>query len=357
MVDSLKHHAHRKDYVHTQGIQPLRQAISHYYQQQFAVSSYAEDVVVGPGSKELIFLTQLALKRSLLLPRPSWVSYEPQARLLGLGIHWIDTTSENDWKLNPENLEIFLRAHLKEEFTIILNYPGNPTGAVYTEEELAELVAVFRQYGVVVISDEIYAEFTFDKKHDSIATLYPESTIVCSGLSKWCGAGGWRLGYLIFPQEMNAVKETVIQAGSETYSCAATPIQYAALKAFENGQDIREYTASCKSILKSAHQLVYKTLDNKKIKMRPSKGGFYGLLEFDSTHYIYDTSSSLCHDLLKDTGVAILHGSAFGMPAHQLAARLAYVDFDGATLLQNPDSVDTGLLKIKEAIYKLNDWL
>ncbi len=356
MVEALKSHAYRKDYVHTQGIIELRQAISHYYQQQFSVSSYAEDIIVGPGSKELIFLAQLALNRSLLLPRPSWVSYEPQANLLGLSTYWVDTNSDQDWKLDPARLEVFLRAHLKEEFVIILNYPGNPTGAVYSESELQALVKVFSQYGVIVISDEIYAEFTFDKKHLSIATLYPEHTIVCSGLSKWCGAGGWRLGYMIFPQEMNDIKAKVIQAGSETYSCAATPIQLAAQVAFEHGEDIQQYTSSCKSILKQAHDLVHATLDQTKLKMRPSQGGFYGLLEFDPSLYPFDTNQALCRDLLKDTGVAVLHGSAFGFASDQLIARLAYVDFDGAYLLQHPHTLRHGLAKIKEAVQKLNEW-
>ena len=356
MVEALKHHAHRKDYVHTQGILELRQAISRYYQDQFSVSSYAEDVVVGPGSKELIFLAQLAMQRSLVLPCPSWVSYEPQATLLGLSTHWIDTSADQDWKLDPNRLEVFLRAHLKEEFTIILNYPSNPTGAVYTEKELVDLVKVFRQYGVVVISDEIYGQFTYDSKHVSIATLYPERTIVCNGLSKWCGAGGWRLGYMIFPQEMNTIKTKVIQAGSETYSCAATPIQYAAQVAFENGDDIRQYTSTCNSILKQAHQLVQTTLDQSKLKMCPAQGGFYGLIEFNKSIYSHETSQALCHDLLKDTGVAVLHGSAFGLAPDQLAARLAFVDFDGAHLLEYPGAAQEGMAKIKEAIQKLNEW-
>lgn len=354
MVKELKTHAHVKDYLHTQGLDRLRDQISLYYRSRFAVASNSDQVVVGPGSKELIFLAQLKLGRSLFLPRPSWVSYEPQAKLLGLTTHWIDTTAEDEWKLTPEALRSFLVDHPNESFTTIFNYPNNPTGAIYAAKELENLTTVFREYGVVVISDEIYSEFTFENDHVSLGSIYTEGTIVSSGLSKWCGAGGWRLGYMIFPRELNDVKIGVIEAGSETYSCAAAPVQFAAIKAFELSDDIIQYTNRCNTILQTAHKLFAEGLNPEKINMISAKGGFYGLLQFNPKAYSYQDNETLCTALLEQTGVGVLRGSAFGMPSSNLCARTAFVDFDGNALLTAEELTDEHFPKLIQAIELMN---
>jgi len=356
MVEELKAHAHVKDYLHTQGLESLRESISSYYHNRFSVKSEADQIVVGPGSKELLFLSQLTLNRPLFLPKPSWVSYEPQAKLLGLSTYWIDTKADEDWKLTPESVEAFLAMHPKNSFTTIFNYPSNPTGASYTSQELESLTVVFRKYGVVVISDEIYGEFTFNAKHVSLGSVYPEGTIVCSGLSKWCGAGGWRLGYMIFPEELKHIKVGVIEAGSETYSCASAPVQFAAIKAFELGDEIQEYTQRCNTILKKAHQLFVDGLDRNKIKMVNASGGFYGLLEFSHKVFSYESSKSICTALLEQTGVGVLRGSAFGIPESKLCARMAFVDFDGPSLMKMEKITDTDFPKLVKAIKLLNEF-
>lgn len=356
MVEQLKTYAHIKDYLHTQGLLSLREKVSQYYHRKFDVDSKADNVVIGPGSKELIFLAQLSMKRSLFLARPSWVSYEPQASLLGLDTHWIDTQAKSNWKLQADDLESFLSVHNDHNFISIFNYPNNPTGAAYSLEELKALTSIFRKYGVIIISDEIYGEFTFHKKHVSLASVYPEGTIVCSGLSKWCGAGGWRLGYMIFPKELDDIKIKVIEAGSETYSCASAPVQYAAGSAFEGHEEIENYTQKCKSILIRAHNIFANGLNTERVKMVPAEGGFYGLLEFNPRVFNYPDSQSLCEDLLNQTGVAVLHGSAFGMADKVLAARMAFVDFDGEVLLEASTLNDSHFPKLHTAVELLNGW-
>lgn len=354
MVEELQKKAHVKDYLHTQGLDILREQISLYYKTRFSVESSADQIVVGPGSKELIFLAQLTLGRSLFLPMPSWVSYEPQAKLLGLQTHWIPTHAEDEWKLTPEALRRFLADHPNESFTTIFNYPNNPTGAIYTSEELKNLTSVFREYGVVVISDEIYGEFTFQNDHVSLASIYTDGTIVCSGLSKWCGAGGWRLGYMIFPKELNMTKIAVIEAGSETYSCASAPVQFAAIKAFQLGPEIIEYTKRCNHILQTAHQLFLEGLNPEKVQMVSAKGGFYGLLQFNPQAFSFQSSDAICTALLEQTGVGVLRGTAFGMPSTELCARMAYVDFDGTALLKVDELSDEHFPKLNRAIELMN---
>jgi len=356
MVEELKNNAHVKDYLHTQGLDILREQISLYYKTRFSVNSDADQIIVGPGSKELIFLAQLTIGKSLFLPRPSWVSYEPQAKLLGLETHWIPTHPQDDWKLTDKGLTDFLSNYPKGTFTTILNYPNNPTGAIYTTEELERLTRIFREHEVIVISDEIYGEFTFDRDHISLGSIYPEGTIVCSGLSKWCGAGGWRLGYMIFPNELNKIKIAVIEAGSETYSCAAAPVQFAAIKAFQLGHQIKEYTNRCKHILQTAHRLFLEGLNPQKIKMVSAKGGFYSLLQFNPEAFSFESSESLCTALLEQTGVGVLRGSAFGMPPTSLCARMAFVDFDGTALLKEEDITKNHFPKLNQAIELMNNF-
>ena len=187
----LQDHAHVKDYLHSQGLLELREKISVYYHRRFGIESIARNIIVGPGSKELLFLTQLILNRELILPKPSWVSYAPQANLLNNATHWLNTSEDNNWNLSAEELDSFLASQSgTSKHLIILNYPNNPTGKSYKEEELIRISEVARKYDLVIISDEIYGEFDFKARHISIAKYYPEGTIVCSGLSKWCGAGG-----------------------------------------------------------------------------------------------------------------------------------------------------------------------
>ena len=116
---------------------------------------------------------------------------------------------------------------------LILNYPNNPTGVTYTRDELSDLAAVARERNLLVISDEIYAMTHFSGDHVSIATYYPEGTIISTGLSKWCGAGGWRLGIAAFPLDCAELLRFVAILASETFTSVSAPIQFAAIRAYE----------------------------------------------------------------------------------------------------------------------------
>jgi aspartate/methionine/tyrosine aminotransferase len=264
--------------------------------------------------------------------------------------------------LQASALDTFLQAHPGEKFFLILNYPNNPTGTTYCEKEQKALSAVARKHDLIIISDEIYAEFDFRGQHKSLSEYYPEGTITCNGLSKWCGAGGWRLGYMIFPPALDALKKAVIQAGSETYSCASAPIQYAAIEAFSGHPSIEKYTGTARIILEYVANYIHTSLDHSKIKMQKPQGGFYGFLHFDRQYFGDKTSVDLCHRVLSETGVALLPGSAFGRDPKELTARMAFVDFDG-DLVYNDDIITNSALrtlyleipKIREAVKCLNN--
>ena len=142
-------------------------------------------------------------KASVLIPSPAWVSYEPQAQLIGHSITRIITNTENKWRVTPEGLdEAASRSPDNTQKILILNTPGNPDGLIYRQDELEELAMVMKKWNILVIADEIYALLTLDYAHGtfkSLAAFYPEGTIITTGLSKWSGAGGWRLGLLFLP--------------------------------------------------------------------------------------------------------------------------------------------------------------
>lgn len=339
VVEALRQNAHQKDYLPVRGLPELRQAVADYYLRKHGLERCAEDVLIGPGSKELMFILQLVYYGDLVIPTPSWVSYAPQAHIIGRPIRWLQTHQRHDWHLTPEELEAFCRNDPQRPRLIILNYPSNPTGSTYALQELRELARVARQYRVILLSDEIYGELHHKGQHVSIARFYPEGTIISSGLSKWCGAGGWRLGTFTFPSSLRWLLDAMAVVASETYTSTSAPIQYAAVRAFQGGDDIEAYLRQSRRILRGLGNLLTEKLRQAGVVVAQPRGGFYLFPDFCTFRerlkkYGITTSRELCEKLLQDTGVALLPGSAFGRQPEELTARLAYVDFDGRAALQ-----------------------
>ncbi|HEB96775.1 MAG TPA: aminotransferase class I/II-fold pyridoxal phosphate-dependent enzyme, partial [Sedimenticola thiotaurini] len=328
---------------------------------------------IGPGSKELMFLVQLVYYGDLVIPTPSWVSYAPQANIIGRHIRWVPTRARDGWRLTPEGLEELCRVDPTRPRILILNYPNNPSGTTYGQDELQALAEVARRYRVILLSDEIYGEVRFDGNHQSIARYYPEGTIISAGLSKWCGAGGWRLGTFTFPRNLRWLLDAVSVVASETYTSTSAPIQHAAVRAYEGGIEIERYLSNSRRILGALAQACRSRLLEAGAEVPESEGGFYLFPSFTPLREALlkrgiTSSIEFCERLLKETGVAILPGSEFGRPAAELTARIAFVDFDGARALvsaeQVPldqplpeDFVAAHCPRVVTAIDRLCDWL
>ncbi|RME56504.1 MAG: pyridoxal phosphate-dependent aminotransferase, partial [Deltaproteobacteria bacterium] len=296
------------------------------------------DVLIGPGSKELMFLLQLVYYGDLVIPTPSWVSYAPQAHIIGRHVRWVPTAREDHWMLTPQELEAICKKDPQRPRLVILNYPSNPTGRSYTVKDLKALAAVARKNRVVLLSDEIYGELHHHGRHVSIARFYPEGTIISSGLSKWCGAGGWRLGVFVFPPALRWLLEAMAVVASETFTSTAAPIQYAAVRAYEGGLEIEEYLWHSRRILRGIGTTIARRLEGAGVIVPRPQGAFYLFPDFENFREELGrrgirTNEDLCHRLLEETGVALLPGSAFGARSDALTLRLAYVDFDGARAL------------------------
>jgi aspartate aminotransferase len=256
---------------------------------------------------------------------------------------------------------------------LVLNYPSNPDGCSFNDSELGELAEVARKFHVILLSDEIYGQLHHQGKHTSVAHYYPEGTIISSGLSKWCGAGGWRLGTFTFPPELDWLLEAMAAVASETYTSVSAPIQHAAVHAFRGGTAIERYLQHARRILSVLGTQCAEMLNSAGVQVHPPTGGFYLFLNFApfterlAEREIFD-AQALCERLLADTGVAILPGVAFGRPPEELTARMAYVDFDGSTALaasemiplnqQLPDDfTELRCHNVIEAIRLIIDWV
>ena len=358
VVNELKNNAHQNKYLSMQGLNELRTAISKYSSNKNSQNYKPENIIVGPGTKELMFLLQLLFDGDILLPAPSWVSYAPQALLSRNRTHWIITKSENNWFPTGEEIEKVILKDRKKNYLLFLNSPNNPSGQICNN--LKEISTIAKKYNILILSDEIYSELSFHENFQSISQFYPEKTIISTGLSKWCGAGGWRLGHFIIPEALKELRDSLKILASETFSSVSAPIQYAAIAAYSNNHD--EYINNSRSILKLVGEYVYNNLKSNKINMNKPQGGFYLMPEFLIKKF--STSQDMCSDILEKTGVALLPGSDFGFSKERMIVRLSFTDFNGQEFMdyiKKNNKLDTSLIskfapKIVEGINKLKLW-
>ena len=358
IVLALKTNANKHAYLPMEGLEELRSAIADYLNKNNNNNFNKEDILIGPGTKELMFLTQIAFQGEILLPAPSWVSYLPQALIAKNKVHWIQTTSNSNWFPTAEQIENKIKSIKNKNLLLFINSPNNPSGTVC--KNLQEIAAIAKKNRLVVLSDEIYSQLSFDGHYKSISNFYPEGTIVSTGLSKWCGAGGWRLGFFAIPNQLRDLKNGLKTMCSESFTSVSAPIQYAAVEAYKG--DHSAYLEAVKKILSFTGSYVYKNLKSNTINVIKPEGGFYVFPEF--TNAKFSSSSAMCRDILNKTGVALLPGSDFGLDSNKMLARLSFTDFDGAGFLKNTlgsKKLDSADLKkyapnIVDGVSALKDW-
>ncbi len=347
VVEALRQNAHQKDYLQVVGLPALREAVASYHRRAQGLHVSPDRVLIGPGSKELMFLLQLVYDGDLVIPAPSWVSYAPQAKIIGRQVRWVATRRDNKWRLTADGLEQLCQVEPERPRLVVLNYPNNPTGYTYAEAELRALASTARKYGVLLLSDEIYGELDHQGAHVSIAEHYPEGTIVSAGLSKWCGAGGWRLGTFAFPAGLEWLRDAMAAVASETFTSTSAPIQYAAVRAYEGGPEIDDYLAGSRRILSALGRWCAARLRSAGIEVADPDGAFYLMPDFTPlspsllARGVAD-SPTLARRVLDETGVAFLPGVDFGRDPGELTVRIAYVDFDGTVALEAAATVPAG---------------
>ena len=358
VVEELKNNSHQNKYLPMQGLLELRNAVAKYTSKKKNFDYKSENVIIGPGSKELMFLLHIIFDGEIILPAPSWVSYAPQAILGRNKIQILQTKRENNWFPTAGEIEKVILKDKNKNYLLFLNSPNNPSGQIC--ENLEEISEIANKYNLIILSDEIYSELTFEESFKSISNFCPKKTIISTGLSKWCGAGGWRLGYFLIPDNLLEIKNMINVLASETFSAVSAPIQYAAIKAYEN--DHSNYINKSKNILNAVGNYVYENLKSNKILINKPQGGFYLMPEFLNKKF--KSSSEMCDSILHDTGVALLPGSDFGFDETKMLARLSFTDFDGQKFMNKiednqkieSDHIANLAPKIIEGVDKLKKW-
>ena len=314
-IDSLERG--KTYYTSNSGTTELRQAISEYLSRRFSLSyDPASEIIVTVGGSEAIDLTMRAVVApgdEVIIPEPSFVCYEPICRLCGGVPVIINTKEENQFKLTAGELRAAITEKTKR---LILPFPNNPTGAIMEKEDLEAIAEVLRGTDIMVLSDEIYGELTYDADHVSAASVdgMSERTVLASGFSKAYAMTGWRLGYIAAPAE---IAPQLLKIHQFAIMCAPTTSQFAAVEAMRNGDtDVemmrREYNRRRRYLVGGLRAMG--------IDCYMPRGAFYA---FPNISKFGMTSEQFCERLLREKGVAIVPGNAFGESGEGFA-RISY---------------------------------
>jgi len=295
-------------YTPNAGIPELRQAIADKFAADNGLNYRAGQVVVSNGAKHACYNAILATCQpgdEVVIPAPYWVSYPDMVRLVGAEPVIVPTSERNAWKMRAEDFENAMTPRTK---MLIMNSPGNPTGSVYTREELEAIVSVAAEEDIYVLSDEIYEKLVYDDaKHVSIASLSQEAydlTITVNGFSKAYAMTGWRLGYLAAP---DAVTRAVDSIQSHTSSNPSSFSQYGALAALKGDQ---QPLADMREEFDMRRNYMFDRLSKiSNITAVKPQGAFYILVNISQLGL---TSQNFADRLLSKANVAVVPGAAFG---------------------------------------------
>ena len=293
-------------YTSNSGLPALREEISAYLERSFSLSYDAErELLVTIGGSEAVDLAARALLDpgdEVILHYPNYVCYEPLCRMCGAKVVPIVTTERENFKVTPEALRAVITLKTK---LLVLSYPNNPTGGIMERADLEAIADVIRDTGIVVLSDEIYAELTYGSRHVSFGSLpgMKERTVVCSGFSKAFAMTGWRLGYVAAPAPILSAIRKIHQYA---IMCAPTASQFAGLTAMREGQEaMREMIAE----YDRRRKLTLSELAKIGLSCYEPKGAFY---VFPDISRFGLTSQEFASRLITEARAAVVPGDAFG---------------------------------------------
>ena len=293
-------------YTSNAGLMELREEICKYYSRRFNVDyTPKSDVIITVGGSEAIDIALRAMVDpgdEVIIPQPCYVSYEPCAILAGGKPVIIELKNENQFRLTPEEL---LAAITDKTKILVLAFPNNPTGAIMEKEDLEKIAKICIEKDIFILSDEIYAELTYNKEHVTIASLpgMQERTIVINGFSKAYAMTGWRLGYALGPKEIIAQMTKIHQF---CIMCAPTTSQYAAVEALRNGDSDVDMMRQSYNQRRNFLMNAFKEM---KLPCFEPFGAFY---VFPDIREFNMTSEEFAFALIDAENLAVVPGTAFG---------------------------------------------
>ena len=304
-------------YTSNAGTLELRKEISNYMSRRFDLHyDPAKEVVVTVGGSEAIDVAMRTILQpgdEVIIPTPCFVCYEPLCKMTGAIPVIVETRNEDKFKLTPELLESAITDKTK---MLVLAYPNNPTGAIMDESDLEKIAKILREKQIIILSDEIYAELTYGRRHVSIASLPEmwERTVVVSGFSKAYAMTGWRLGYICAPAPL---ARQMLKIHQYAIMCAPTTAQLAAITAL---RDCDEEVAAMTAEYDRRRRLIYNGLRDIGVESFEPEGAFY---IYPNIGKFGLTSEAFCERLLYEHKCAIVPGVAFGA-AGEGFARISY---------------------------------
>jgi aspartate aminotransferase len=332
------------------GSSALRESVAGYFSRR-SLATEPHQVMVGPGSKALLYAVLLALDGDVVVPKPSWVSYVPQVSLIGRRSIPVPIPSEAGGLPDPDLLRERLDAAREDGLTpkaMIVTQPDNPTGTVASRARLEEVAAIARDYGLWVIADEIYRDLTFTPSdYVDVAEFLPDETIVTSGLSKSLALGGWRIGIMRVPDHDvgRRILNAVAAIGSEVWSCLSAPVAAAAKVAFDEPPEIVDYITRARTLHAKVSRAVYNVFESSGVDCRAPQGAFYMYPDLEIARGYADskgiaTDVEMATHMLEEFRVAVLPGSAFGDDEDCLRFRVATSLLYGSTPDERLNALD-----------------
>ena len=296
-------------YTGNRGLPELRENICRYMYERFAVKCDPAHTLVTVGASEAIDLTLRAIcdvGDEILVPEPCYVSYAPTVIMAGGTPVAVNCSAADGFVLTPEKLEAAITAKTK---ALILAYPNNPTGAIMTKDQLEAIIPVIEKHDLLVISDEIYAELTYVGKHVSIASLgnMLERTVIISGFSKAFAMTGWRVGFVCAPAEIDEAMFKIHQYG---IMCAPRVSQHAAAAALSEGfSDGFSVVEEMRAEYARRGRFMVNAFNSIGLTCFQPRGAFYVFPSIEATGL---DGEEFANRLLREKGVAVVPGSAFG---------------------------------------------
>lgn len=342
LVAHLQAAAAEGGYGPVAGLAELREAVASYFERR-KLPTIGDQIVTGPGSKPLLYALFAAIGGPVVLPRPSWVSYAAQTALLGLETVSVPALPDHGGVPDPERLEKLAGERQVEGRPlrlVVVTTPDNPTGTVASHEVVEEFCSVAARYGLIVVSDEIYADLVHDSSTEVVspARFIGDQTIITTGLSKNLAVGGWRIGIARFPATtaMRASQRDVEKIASELWSAPAHPVQLAAAWAFGEPQVLRERIGASRRLHGAIAREVAARFRAAGAQVCEPVAAFYCYPDFtrrgiSSAGRRVSSSEDLARLLMSDHGIATLPAAAFGDDDERLALRVATPMLYGTT--------------------------
>lgn len=320
----------RNAYPPVAGTPAARAAAAGYFGRR-RIPTDADSIVLTPGSKPMLYALLIALEGVLILPKPSWVTYAAQAQLTSKPVVHIPISDSTGGVPDPDLLRQWATTNPRRQATLLMTVPDNPTGSVANRELLQQACDIAREHGWWVISDEIYRDLAYDPtSFSSPAELYPEKTVVTSGLSKNLALGGWRIGFARFPstEEGRRLTSVVSAIASEVWSAMAAPMQEVATFALGEPPELRDHVSNSRRLHRAVNEELHRRFTERGVRARPPAGAFYFYPDFGSYASALSaagvtSSEELARRLLERHDVAVLPGGAFGDEPARLTARVA----------------------------------